>query len=98
MFLEPVHIGVVLGPLLETAHPQEIPAAQRPLLDGLDELPDPPEVYVGLQESHANLSQGVLDIFFRQLAVSPEVLECTIELFRQIFKHKILTRGTNTPY
>ena len=49
--------------------------AHGPLFHGLDEVLDDLEVDIGLEERHAHLAHGLVDIILRQLAVTAQLLE-----------------------
>ena len=45
------------------------------LLDVFDELFDDPEVYIGFEQSHADLAQGRVHIFGGELTFTAEIFE-----------------------
>lgn len=55
--------------------------------DVLDEGVDDGEVHVGLEESNADLAEGVADVFVGDGALATEVFEGTLELIGEILEH-----------
>jgi len=53
----------------------------------LDELPHHPEVYVGLQQGQAHLSQGLIQVLFSDGAAAAQTAKNLLELFTQTFEH-----------
>ena len=59
----------------------------RPDTHVLDEVLDDLEIHIGLEQGHADLPERPLNILLVQPAFSLQLLENTVQFFRQIFKH-----------
>ena len=58
-----------------------------PLPDLLDEIPDDPEIHIGLKQGHADLLQGRLDILLVQTSAPLQFPEDAVQFIGKILKH-----------
>ena len=61
--------------------------AQRLFADVLDQFFDDVEVNVGFEQRHADFFQRFADVFFRQGALSAQILKGTLQLIGKVLKH-----------
>ncbi len=62
-------------------------APDRPLADGVDELPHDAEVDVRLQQGNPHLAQGLVEVLFGDGAVAGEAAENALEFVAKRVKH-----------
>ncbi len=57
------------------------------LADVLDEVVDDFEVYVGVEQGHANLAESFGDVLFSKRALAAKAFEDTLQFVCKVFKH-----------